>query len=235
MFFSATVSFLTAAILGVAGLVALFRSPNWRYWPFAAIPLLFAVQQIIEGRIWQQLEQTSLTSTIPDLAASFVFIAEAVWPIYIPLAVLLIEPQRLRQYALAAAILIGVMIFLFFSSLISVGTYDAVVEGDCIRYSGCVELTNNFSLYPFASGQKWAFSNLEWTTVPFTLVTVGALLISSSRYVRWFGYLAGLGIPLAVAIQPSAFVSLWCYFAALASLSVVYAVNKARLSLDGPA
>jgi hypothetical protein len=234
MFFSATLSFATAAIVGASGLFAVYKSPNWRYWLFAAIPLLFAVQQFIEGRIWQQLERGGLTSTIPDLAASYVFIAEALWPIYIPLAVLLIETRRVRQYALVFAALIGILLFLFFSSLVSVGTYDAVIEGDCIRYSGCVELYQNFSLYPFSSAQKWTFSNLEWTTVPFTLVTVGALLLSSNRHVRWFGYLAGLGIPLAVAIQPAAFVSVWCFFAALASLSVAYAVIKARAPKGTP-
>jgi len=232
MLFSATVSFVTAAIVGATGLMAVSKAPSWRYLPFAAIPLLFATQQIIEGLIWQRLSDGGLSPDIPSLAGSFVFIAEAVWPIFIPLAIVLIEPDRWRQYALIVLAISGLIIFLFFTSLIAVGTYDAAVEGDCIRYSGCVELPQNFSLYPFSSGHRWTFSDLEWTTVPFTLVTVGALLVSSDRYVRWFGYLAGLGIVAAIAIQPSAFVSVWCFFAALASLTVVYAVLKARARLN---
>lgn len=228
MFFSATTSFITAAIVGMSGLYALVRAPAWRYWLFAAIPLLFAAQQVIEGLIWQRLASGGLSSNIPDLAKSYVFIAEAVWPVFIPLAVLLIEPRRLRQYILAAAVFLGVLVSLFFTSLLSVGTYDAVVEGDCIRYSGCIEMAQNFSLYPFTENQKWSFSNLEWTTVPFALVTVGALLVSSIGYVRWFGYLAGLGIVGAIAIQPSAFVSVWCFFAAIASISAAFTVHKMR-------
>jgi hypothetical protein len=224
MFFSATLSFITAAIVGLSGVIAVARVPSWRHLPFAAIPILFAVQQVLEGLIWQRVSDGGLYQSLHGLASKYVFIAEAVWPVFIPLAVLLIEPSRIRQYLMAGAVLLGFGLFLFFSSLVSVGTYDAVVEGDCIRYTGCVQLSQNFSLYPFASGQKWSFSNLEWTTVPFTLVTVGALILSSIRSVRLFGYLAALGIVLAVAIQPSAFVSLWCFFAALASVSVLRAI-----------
>ena len=55
MCFSASASFVTAAITGAIGIVTLTRVNEPRELPFAATPLLFALQQAVEGLLWLNL------------------------------------------------------------------------------------------------------------------------------------------------------------------------------------
>ena len=55
MCFSAPASFVTAGITGAIGIVALTRVGEPRELPLAAPPLLFALQQSIEGLLWLNL------------------------------------------------------------------------------------------------------------------------------------------------------------------------------------
>ena len=52
MCFSATASFIAGTTLSVVGVAALKRTEAKTELPFAAIPLLFGIQQLIEGVIW---------------------------------------------------------------------------------------------------------------------------------------------------------------------------------------
>src|SRR5438034_1173375 len=52
MCFSATGSFGLSGVLGGAGVAALTRNSSPRRALFAALPLLFALQQVIEGVVW---------------------------------------------------------------------------------------------------------------------------------------------------------------------------------------
>jgi hypothetical protein len=55
MCFSAPASFITAGITGAIGVVALTRINEPRELPLAGTPLLFALQQGIEGLLWLKL------------------------------------------------------------------------------------------------------------------------------------------------------------------------------------
>ena len=52
MCFSAEVSFTAAGVLGALGAVCIGQASRLREKPLAAIPLLFAAQQALEGFIW---------------------------------------------------------------------------------------------------------------------------------------------------------------------------------------
>jgi hypothetical protein len=55
MCFSAAASFVTAGVTGAIGAVALTRVNEPRELPLAATPILFALQQSIEGLLWLNL------------------------------------------------------------------------------------------------------------------------------------------------------------------------------------
>ena len=52
-----------------------------------------------------------------------------------------------------------------------------------------------------------------------------SLLFSSHRPIRIFGILVALSMALASEIHNNAFVSVWCFFAAVLSLYVVYMIR----------
>jgi hypothetical protein len=55
MCFSASASFIAGGALTAVGVVTLKKTENKKEIPFAAIPLLFGIQQLIEGVIWLTL------------------------------------------------------------------------------------------------------------------------------------------------------------------------------------
>ena len=91
MCFSATASFAAGGLLLGVGSLTLRRARTPRERPFAAIPLLFAIQQFIEGVIWLTFSREApLLNTVMTHAYSF--FSHVLWPVYVPVAVLLIEP-----------------------------------------------------------------------------------------------------------------------------------------------
>jgi len=65
MCFSATASFSAGAVLRGIGALTLKAARRPCEWPFAAIPLLFAIQQLIEGMIWLTFSaDASLLNTV---------------------------------------------------------------------------------------------------------------------------------------------------------------------------
>ena len=85
MCFSATASFSAGALLLGVGAVTLKSARRPCEWPFAAIPLLFAIQQLIEGVIWLTFSaDTPLLNTV--MTHVYSFFSHVLWPIYLPLA-----------------------------------------------------------------------------------------------------------------------------------------------------
>jgi type III secretory pathway component EscU len=102
MCFSATASFSAGAVLLGLGTLTLKSASRWRELPFAAIPLLFAIQQLSEGVIWLTIRYVS-----PLLN---VVMTHVLWSVYIPVAVLLIESPGWRRRAVLAFVAAGVAV-----------------------------------------------------------------------------------------------------------------------------
>ena len=109
MCFSATASFSAGAVLLGVGALTLRSARRPRELPFAAIPLLFAIQQLSEGVIWLtfRYEAPQLNAAMTHV---YSFFSHVLWPAYIPLAVLLIEPPGLRHRLLLAFVVGGLAV-----------------------------------------------------------------------------------------------------------------------------
>jgi hypothetical protein len=64
--------------------------------------------------------------------------------------------------------------------------------------------------------------------VPYALIVLVPLLFSTLRELRLFGVLVALSIVVASLAYGYAFVSVWCFFAALLSFDLAYIVHKHR-------
>jgi hypothetical protein len=106
MCFSATASFSAGGVLLGIGALTLKAARRPCEWAFAAIPLLFAIQQLIEGVIWLTFSaDTPLLNSVMTHAYSF--FSHVLWPVYLPMAVLMIEPSGGRRRTLKALVLAG--------------------------------------------------------------------------------------------------------------------------------
>lgn len=197
MCFSATASFTAAAALLLIGTATTRQVERREELAYALIPLLFGVQQLIEGALWL---------TFPDhapllnkaLTYAYSLFSHVLWPIYVPLAVLALEPAGRRRKLLGGIALAGVVIGLYLLYFLVRLPIQAVVIGRHIAYvSPHFDAAAAMGLY--------------------LLATCGSPLVSSHRTVRLFGIAAVISFAVAYAFYAYWFISVWCFLAAAMS------------------
>lgn len=129
--FSATASFASGAVLLAVGSIAVRRAhkPDYAY---AAIPLLFGIQQIIEGGLWLVLAEHA--SSQQCLTVGYLGFANILWPIYAPLAIWLMEPKSAHRKRLLLPLIAGVVTAIFFAHAIATHPISADIVRSHIRY-----------------------------------------------------------------------------------------------------
>jgi hypothetical protein len=201
MCFSANASFTSGALLLGLGVLAWKATRDPRERPFAAIPFVFGIQQIIEGVIWLTFDhEAPLLKTAMTYA--FSFFSHVLWPAYLPIAVLLIEPPGWRRQALIALVALGVGVSAWLM-------YNTVVSGIFSRVSG--------QHIEYVARHAFAIP----ATTAYALSTCMSLLLSTHVAVKVFGMLAFLALIAAETFYATWFVSVWCYFAAVMSAIVL--------------
>lgn len=210
MCFSATASFSAGALLSGLGTLTLKSARRPHELPFAAIPLLFAIQQLSEGVIWLtfRYEAPLLNAVMTHV---YSFFSHVLWPVYVPVAVLLIEPPGWRQQALLAFVAAGVAVGAYLLYFLVAFPVVSRPTGQHIEY-----VSPHF------------FAAVAMTL--YLLSTTVSLLLSTHRTVKVFGVLALWSFASAYWFYTTWFISVWCFFAALLSM-VVYLHFLPRLSL----
>jgi dolichol kinase len=127
-------SFSTAALTGVIGLISLSRVTQARELPLAATPLLFGVQQAIEGGLWLALPTAPHGPMASALTLIFLLFAQAFWPVYAPLATLIMEPDERRRQLMLICLAIGLVVSGYLLWRMLTGPRDAAIVNSCIVY-----------------------------------------------------------------------------------------------------
>ena len=197
MCFSATASFVSGVPLVAVGALTMGRAGRSSGLAFAAIPLLFGIQQLLEGVLWLTFpDRAPLLNTV--LTYAYSFFSHVLWPVYVPLAVLLIEPSPWRRKVLAAIAVAGALVAAYLLYFLVRLPLIAQVTGHHIAY-----LSPHFYV-------------LEVMGLYLLGTCVGSLF-SSHRSVRWFGVAAFVSFIAAYAFYATWFISVWCFFAAVLS------------------
>jgi hypothetical protein len=213
MCFSAPVSFVAAAVLLTAGVLAVRRTRRKAEWPFALIPFWFGVQQLMEGGLWLTLAQPQQACLNTWLTQGFSAFSQVIWPIYIPLAVWLLEPAGWRRRSIGLLSLAGAAVSAFLLWYLLRVPAVAQVQGLHIAY-----IFPHFH-QPLASA----------------LYLLGACvspLLSGFKVVRLFGLLATLSLLTTAVFYDQWLISVWCFFAAvLSSVILLHFRGQARDNL----
>lgn len=197
MCFSAPASFTASAVLAGLGAVLIVRTKTKRLLPLASIPCFFAIQQCLEGFIWLSLPKE--TSAI-DI---YIFFALVFWPIWIPLSLWIAEPNIQRKYIL--------------SVFLGLGIVTGILLG--LSIPGSTASMHNKSIY-------YSTNSNDLNFILYIISTLSPFFISSLKKTWIFGALAALFGLTIYAIDQYFFVSMWCFFAALLSLSLFLVINK---------
>lgn len=209
MCFSATASFAAGTVLLGFGAVTISRVTRPAEVPYALIPALFGVQQLIEGGLWLTLPDGSAhLSNI--LTHTYAFFSHVLWPIFVPLAVLLIEPDRRRRRILAGLAAAGGVAGSYLLYFWGADPTTAQVVGGHMLY-----ISPHFFTGPILA--------------LYVLSTCLSSFVSSHAAVRWFGVAASLSLAAAYLFYAMWYISVWCFFAAIMSVTILlFFRRKAR-------
>ena len=233
MCFSASASFTAGVGLTLIGIVALLRAPRG-YRLLASIPFLFALQQFSEGIVWliltgvQSAESVArsplglliapmrvftkglkipvhVDAILTAAVLTFLFFALVIWPFWLPLACLRCETNNFRSHIIFSLWFMGSIIScIMLFGLVDYGA-DAKIVGGHIVYI-----------------TKSIMPRVSWMNVLlYTCATIGPLLVSSLPGASIIGGAILASELLAWHFWHAAFVSTWCFFAAILSLLII--------------
>jgi hypothetical protein len=202
MCFSATANFVGSAGLAAIGVVTLTKVKHRRELLFAALPTLFAVHQFIEGFVWLGLDGILSPAVAHDMGAAFMLYAQGLLPFLLPLSVLMFEWDAKSRRSMLPFVVIGGATTLFILWALTAYPLELYVRGNSIVYIN--QATNNTAV-----------------AVLYVIATCGSLFFSKIRMMVIFGA-ANLAILLIVMeFKRYAFTSLWCAYAAVASVIIL--------------
>jgi hypothetical protein len=202
MCFSATANFVGSAALGAVGVVTLTKVKHRRELLFAALPTLFAVHQFIEGFVWLGLDGILSPAVTHDMGAAFMLYAQGLLPFLLPLSVMLFEYDAPSRRRMLPFLVIGGATTLYILWALTAYPLQLYVRGNSIVYIN--QATNNTAV-----------------AVLYVIATCGSLFFSQVRMMVIFGA-ANLAILLVVMeVKRYAFTSLWCAYAAIASVIIL--------------
>lgn len=207
MCFSATASFIAGAALGTVGLASIRKALRPQELFFASIPLIFAAQQVVEGLLWLTFSKAVYRGIQTDLTYMYLFIAEVLWPVWVPLSLLLMEKKGMRRVALYIVFITGIAVSAYLCfHLLTFEVHADSVNGH-IRY---------YERY------RPAFITLG--NAPYLLVTILPFFISRVPYTSLIG-IAAVSIYLLgrLLFFEQFLTSVWCFYAAVVS-SLVYLI-----------
>lgn len=220
MCFSETASYAVAAVCAIAGACAVFKSPAPTYLPLAAVPLVFALQQVSEGLVWHGLDQVGGLPASGWPATLFVFIATVFWPVFVPVSVLLAEEDEHRKRIISVLAATGCLVSLVYAARLLNADVTAGVAGISIQYTSQIRLGVSLPIWLLSEAQGGS----DWILVPYALATIGPLAFSAHAALRWFAGLVAAVLIVLLAGDHTTLVSVWCLLAASGSLFVLPAI-----------
>lgn len=97
MCFSAGASFTAGILLTFTGTETLKKVHHPTQIAFASIPIFFGFQQFAEGILWLVINKPQFAVLQSVMTTIFLIMAQIVWPILVPLSVLLMEKHSAKK------------------------------------------------------------------------------------------------------------------------------------------
>lgn len=211
MCFSATANFVGSGVLATVGFVTLTKVKHRRELLFASLPTLFAVHQFIEGFVWLGLDGVLSPAVTHNMGAAFVLYAQGLLPFLLPLSVLLFEPDEKSRKRMLPFLALGTGTALYMLWALIAYPLHIFVRRNSIVYIN--DGTNNTAL-----------------AVLYVIATCGSLFFSKVRDMVIFGAANLIILLVVMGVRRYAFTSLWCAYAAIASVIILAYFWKSRFT-----
>jgi hypothetical protein len=212
MCFSAEASLTAAAALIPAGVIGVHRAyrTNPSYLAFAALPVLFGLQQLFEGFVWTAGSLRN-DAWIERFSLAYMFFSWLAWPVWVPLMTYFMEPCKRRYIYLFFAILGGMVgAMQYFPYFAHDGWLVTTFLPHAIAYQGTV-------LFDFIMQR-------ELTYAVYLFVIIAPLATSSDRNAQIFGLLISVVVIVVFLFFRYAYISVFCFGGALASVYILHVI-----------
>jgi len=209
MCFSAGASFTASAVLAVTGVLTIKKTEKRSQLLFAAIPIIFAVQQFTEGFVWLSLSDSAYVSFNTLSVYVFLIFAQVLWPTWVPLSILLLEPKAKRKPSLYILTLLG-------------GIVSSVLAYYLINYHPVAQINSCHIQYVLS----FPMSTYMFSGMFYFIPTVVPLFISGIKRMWVFGAAIMISYIITQLFYIEFVISVWCFFSAILSVIIYYTISK---------
>ncbi len=208
--FSMTADLVAGAALVPVAVLTLREVKHRSEVMFALLPAIFALHQFLEVAVWAGLDGGVSPGIATCAMRGYLFIAWPLLPIYVPLALWLLERQTVRRRILPFVGL-GAVVAAYLAYVVLVKPVEVIRHSHGLEYQTTVH-------HPAI----WA--------VLYIVAVIGPALVSGYRSIVAFGVLNLVGLTLVAVFYFQEFASLWCVFAAASSvLILVHMIRRRQL------
>ena len=211
MCFSPQADFAAGAVVAGVGVATLRRVGAPRELVVGALPLLFGIHQFVEGFVWLGLRGEVSSGLGAVAAQAYIIYAHAILPVIVPLGFTLLEPDRRRAHWMWPFVCLGLLLGAYLLWQVTAYPVGVQAQARCIDYT--THTPNDLLIGGLYVG-----------------VTCGPALLSSRRYLRWFGLISLIGVILTALVRVDELTSLWCLYAALISVLILEHFRRERSS-----
>jgi hypothetical protein len=175
----------------------------------ATLPLLLGVHELVEDFVWWGLQ-----GHVPHEAGrvalwAYMVIAFVVLPVFVPLAVLMLEPTVRRRRRMAPLVALGVVVSTVLLVAMLRGPVSAARHPWHLSYS--IELHHAVIIVGL-----------------YVVAICGALLFSGYRHIALFGMANLAAVVALAALTADGFASLWCVYAAISAGAIALHMRYAK-------
>ncbi len=211
--FSMTADVVVGTALVPVAVLSLREVRHRREVLFALLPTVFALHQFFEVAVWAGLDGDVSAGVANMGMRAYMFIAWPLLPTYMPLAIMLLEPPgRARRRGLPF-LAIGLIVSAYLGYVVLANPVEVIRHPYGLEYLTVVQ-------HPIV----WA--------VLYIVAVIGPPLMSGYRSIVAFGALNLVGLVVVAIFYSQAFASLWCIFAAMASILVLVHMIRRRRTPD---
>jgi hypothetical protein len=211
MCFSPLADLAGGAVVGAIGVDTARHVGRRADWPLASLPLIFAGHFLTETLVWWGHE--GVVSHVVEARATWLYllVALVLIPFIVPIAVTIAVPVASRRRAMTPFCVLGGVIAAVMLVAVVRGPVTSQVQGHHIAYGVNLRF----------GGQLTAL---------YVVATCGVMLASPNRVFVAFGMVNLVVVALLGWLMVSAFISLWCAWAAITSIAIDLYIRRAETS-----
>lgn len=208
MCFSANASFGIGIVLSAVGVASIKKVKQSNRYPFASIPLIFAVQQVSEGFLWLSLTNPRFAFLQQASTYTFLFFAQILWPIWVPFSIILMSKKAERKMIEKILVIVGGLVSIYLAFCLVTFDVNAEIIGSHIVYK-----------------QDYPSGISRYSGALYIIATILPPYFSSFSRMWILGFAILISYLITNLFYADFLVSVWCFFAAVISIIVLALMN----------